>query len=393
MTTKAAITRNPSGASAQRASQSMGHRAASLPVQAFRDYSSGKPMPGPVRQRMESAFGTRFADVRVHVDDAAPSLGAVAYTRGSEIHFSPGRYNPASAAGERVLGHELAHVVQQRQGRVRANANARGLAINTDHSLESQADAMWRSASRSEGAASSAAGDHAGAESAPVVQGWGLSSLTQYLPSVPERAKEYVDPRRWRINPFWQYHNRDEVNYEAGHGRYHSRERHGAEHTLTNIHARTQPQVAGGPAHGPSAMQNVVNPGMAIPRHHTSGRFATPAWHRYSRNVAIDHATANLPAGVTFPAGAPPAGIPAGNYHKFNVTYNNTVTGTSVTAPGVHTAAPTSHVFTGVQHDPATNQAWIVQHFPVPAPLPQGPAPAIPNHNIAYDQVPWFGTT
>ena len=37
-------------------------------------------------------------------------------TKGDEIHFAPGAYNPGSLQGQRLLGHELAHVVQQRKG-------------------------------------------------------------------------------------------------------------------------------------------------------------------------------------------------------------------------------------------------------------------------------------
>ena len=45
-------------------------------------------------------------------------IGAQAYTTGSDIHFAPGQYDPHSPAGQEVLGHELWHVVQQKEGRV-----------------------------------------------------------------------------------------------------------------------------------------------------------------------------------------------------------------------------------------------------------------------------------
>jgi hypothetical protein len=61
-----------------------------------------------------------LAEVRVH-DDAeaaasARSLGADAYAAGRDIVFGAGRYRPRSPAGERLLAHELVHVVQQRPG-------------------------------------------------------------------------------------------------------------------------------------------------------------------------------------------------------------------------------------------------------------------------------------
>lgn len=80
--------------------------------------SSGSPLPGPVRHRMETAFGTDFSAVRIHQGPQAAMLGAQAYTTGSDIHFAPGQYDPHSGAGQQLLGHELAHVVQQKQGRV-----------------------------------------------------------------------------------------------------------------------------------------------------------------------------------------------------------------------------------------------------------------------------------
>jgi hypothetical protein len=70
---------------------------------------------------MEAAFGARFGDVRVHIGRQAVMLGAAAFTVGSSIHFAPGRYDPATPQGQKLLGHELAHVLQQRAGRVRSS--------------------------------------------------------------------------------------------------------------------------------------------------------------------------------------------------------------------------------------------------------------------------------
>jgi len=52
------------------------------------------------------------------------SLGAQAYTQGTDIHFAPGQYQPSSQGGQELLGHELAHVVQQADGRVKATTQA-----------------------------------------------------------------------------------------------------------------------------------------------------------------------------------------------------------------------------------------------------------------------------
>ena len=114
-------------------------------VEAFqvplRQKGGGLPLPSDVRTKMETAFSSDFSDVRVHVGHEASSLGAIAYTWGSNIHFAPGQYNPHTIQGQKLLGHELWHVVQQRAGRVR-NPFGGGVAVVQDHALEAEADRM-----------------------------------------------------------------------------------------------------------------------------------------------------------------------------------------------------------------------------------------------------------
>ena len=92
--------------------------------------------------RMDQAFGEDFSEVTIHPDSPTPAgLGALAYTQGNDVHFAPGQFNPESPEGLSLLAHELAHVVQQRQGRVRGKRQAKGLAVEAELSLEQQADA------------------------------------------------------------------------------------------------------------------------------------------------------------------------------------------------------------------------------------------------------------
>ncbi len=100
----------------------------------------GSPLPSLVRSKMERALGTDLSRVRVHQGEEAESVGALAYTRGTDLHFQRGAYDPTSAPGQRLLGHELAHVVQQAQGRVASPAGA-GAPINDDPRLEAEAEA------------------------------------------------------------------------------------------------------------------------------------------------------------------------------------------------------------------------------------------------------------
>ncbi|HZS44238.1 MAG TPA: DUF4157 domain-containing protein [Blastocatellia bacterium] len=107
----------------------------------LRPKTGGQQIPDQVRTKMESALGMDFSDVRIHVGPEASSIGALAYTWGTNIHFAPGQYNPHSLQGQKILGHELWHVVQQKSGRV-ANPFGDGVAVVQDYGLEAEADRM-----------------------------------------------------------------------------------------------------------------------------------------------------------------------------------------------------------------------------------------------------------
>lgn len=128
---------HPTPQSIQRKSGS-GVEAFQVPLQ---PKSGGQPIPDQVRAKMETAFGMDFSDVRVHVGQEASSIGAIAYTWGTNIHFAPGQYNPHTIQGQKLLGHELWHVVQQKSGRV-SNPFGSGVAVVQDHALEAEADRM-----------------------------------------------------------------------------------------------------------------------------------------------------------------------------------------------------------------------------------------------------------
>jgi hypothetical protein len=91
----------------------------------------GRPLSPAIRARMEGQFGLNFSAVRIHAGpeaaDAARSLSAKAFTVGSHIGFSSGRYAPGTRVGHRLLSHELAHVVQQsRRGTAQPTTDGRG---------------------------------------------------------------------------------------------------------------------------------------------------------------------------------------------------------------------------------------------------------------------------
>ncbi|MGD8624883.1 MAG: DUF4157 domain-containing protein [Anaerolineae bacterium] len=79
--------------------------------------SPGQALDSKTRKTMESRFGRDFSRVRIHADakaaSAARAVQARAYTVGPHISFATGEYRPNTATGQRLLAHELTHVVQQ----------------------------------------------------------------------------------------------------------------------------------------------------------------------------------------------------------------------------------------------------------------------------------------
>jgi hypothetical protein len=80
----------------------------------------GQQLEAGVRRQAEAAFGYDFRDVRVHTDSEADGLArglqAKAFTTGKDVFFRSKDFDPHSAAGQELIGHELTHVVQQAQG-------------------------------------------------------------------------------------------------------------------------------------------------------------------------------------------------------------------------------------------------------------------------------------
>lgn len=99
---------------------------------AFTQLVGGQPLPAPVRNNMEARFGADFTGVRVHngaqAHEHTTALNAKAYTVGEHIAFSPHRFAPQTSEGQRLLAHELAHVVQQRRGGAAPSENRGGAA-------------------------------------------------------------------------------------------------------------------------------------------------------------------------------------------------------------------------------------------------------------------------
>ncbi|MBV9882470.1 MAG: DUF4157 domain-containing protein [Sphingomonadaceae bacterium] len=113
------------------------------PVSAPQRNANRTGLPDRLKAGVEALSGLSLDDVRVHYGSSRPAqLHAHAYTQGAEIHVAPGQ--------ERHLAHEAWHVVQQKQDRVPATLQLRGIDINDDAALEREADrfgdlaAAWR---------------------------------------------------------------------------------------------------------------------------------------------------------------------------------------------------------------------------------------------------------
>jgi hypothetical protein len=79
--------------------------------------SGGQPLAPTIRSKFEPRYGIDLGHVRTHTDTPAAKRAnehrANAFTYGSDIVFGRNRYAPGTSQGDRLIAHELAHVVQQ----------------------------------------------------------------------------------------------------------------------------------------------------------------------------------------------------------------------------------------------------------------------------------------
>jgi len=91
--------------------------------------SAGRPLDAATQTGMGARFNFDFSGVRVHDDaraaESASAVSASAYTVGNHVVFGHGQYSPSTAVGQRLLAHELTHVVQQSDASVAGLARKR----------------------------------------------------------------------------------------------------------------------------------------------------------------------------------------------------------------------------------------------------------------------------
>lgn len=98
-------------------------------------------IPLPVKQMLENFYDDSFSDVRIHVDSRLSSRGIVAFASNNKIHISPQAFTPDDAAGQYVIAHEFAHVLQQRYGQLPARFYEQS-EIVVDGPLEEEANQL-----------------------------------------------------------------------------------------------------------------------------------------------------------------------------------------------------------------------------------------------------------
>ena len=131
-------------------------------------------IPDHLKSGMENVSGMSLDQVKVHYNSSKPaSVQAHAYAQGNQVHLASGQ--------EKHLPHELGHVVQQAQGRVKPTTQINGAKINDDKKLEKEADILGKKALQQKAI-----------ENAPKKPNFNFSSSKQLITN-PEEALDFFD--------------------------------------------------------------------------------------------------------------------------------------------------------------------------------------------------------
>jgi hypothetical protein len=153
----------------------------------------GAPLPADVAASAGRLLGADLTHVRVHTGPdaatAAAELGADAYTFGADIGFRAGAFTPGTPADDRLLLHELAHVVQQTR-RGRAGSTARRAADHEAHAAAGRAGPVRLATPRRLALQRSAAARGFAAQ-APTMQ----AAVDQLIASLPAATQQQIHGR------------------------------------------------------------------------------------------------------------------------------------------------------------------------------------------------------
>ena len=183
------------------------HAPHALPV-AHAPLAGGHALEPATRSLMEQRFMHDFSAVRVHTDAraaaSAHAVGALAYTVGHDIVLGARQYASTSGAGQRLIAHELAHVVQQSGAGARVQAKLPVSQPGDSHERQADMAAARVTAGQAVGAILTPAGPAIQRETPPakpeekevgevVVEG-GKKIVEQLKDNHPGVAKHVIEP-------------------------------------------------------------------------------------------------------------------------------------------------------------------------------------------------------
>ena len=139
-------------------------------------------LPEELKSRMEARFGFNLSGVRFRESSEVRELGTKAVAQGNTISFAPGVFDPTTMTGREIIGHEMAHVVQQAKGQVNADIPGTNIALNP--SLEHSADFEGSMAAIDTGTSMAAQAPLMSLDAAPVS-------------SAPMQGKDWLDKLKY----------------------------------------------------------------------------------------------------------------------------------------------------------------------------------------------------
>lgn len=160
--------------------------------------NSGEKLPDTLQAKMETSFDSNFSNVKINTNSSeASSMGAKAFAQGNEISFSPGAYQPETQEGQKLIGHELTHVVQQRNTNIPATTQFSGLNINQDESLEREADQKGTLAAQGRKTGMSSSNQ---STIQPVAQGFGFNNGIDFIKKTKNQGLNKANDLKKTLN-------------------------------------------------------------------------------------------------------------------------------------------------------------------------------------------------
>ncbi len=138
-------------------------------------HSGNEYLPKNIQSKYEDAYGQDFSNVQMKKNSSlAENMGVPAFTKNNHIHFAPGAFQPDSKKGQHIIGHELAHISQQKNGQIASDLNLGNYSINNDPSHENEADQMSANAAKDKKTANHHTDNQASQGASQPIQAFGL---------------------------------------------------------------------------------------------------------------------------------------------------------------------------------------------------------------------------